>query len=215
MKFRNRNQSTFGTSCLREYALLVRDIRPGDHVLDLGAHVGSFSVRAAELGANVRSYEPDPDNYALLVENTVGLAVQANQLAVTADGRDVQLYRTNTPLEVSANAGQSVLPGRRTHVSDTLRSVSFQSVLEAGPVDLLKVDVEGAELEYDWSLIPRSVRFLAVEFHACHCERAYGNRDTLVSSVERLLATGFTCSKRLDPRNWDGWLQRSFVLRRL
>ncbi len=34
------------------------DIRPGDRVLDIGANVGAFCIRAARLGGRVTAVEP-------------------------------------------------------------------------------------------------------------------------------------------------------------
>lgn len=53
-----------------DYRLEVQHVR-GGIVIDVGANVGAFSVLAAKLGAAaVHAYEPDPTNYALLLENT-------------------------------------------------------------------------------------------------------------------------------------------------
>ena len=46
-----------------------RVLRPGDLFLDVGANVGSYTIWAGELGADVIALEPAPDTYALLLEN--------------------------------------------------------------------------------------------------------------------------------------------------
>jgi FkbM family methyltransferase len=46
--------------------LMVRLVEPGDLVLDLGAHVGSFSLAAAAAGCRVIAVEASPANAALL-----------------------------------------------------------------------------------------------------------------------------------------------------
>jgi predicted RNA methylase len=45
------------------------DIREGDTVVDLDAHIGDFTVFAAKNNAFVYSYEPEPRNFALLTVN--------------------------------------------------------------------------------------------------------------------------------------------------
>src|ERR1700761_5270058 len=47
---------------------LLSLIRPGDAVLDLGAHHGSFAVPACVLGADVTAVEGSPRNVAVLGE---------------------------------------------------------------------------------------------------------------------------------------------------
>ena len=39
-------------------------------ILDIGAHIGGFAIAAAERGARVWRFEPDPENVRLLIENT-------------------------------------------------------------------------------------------------------------------------------------------------
>ena len=45
-------------------------LKPGDVVVDLGANVGFFTRRAAEIGAKVISVEGSPEIFSCLVENT-------------------------------------------------------------------------------------------------------------------------------------------------
>src|SRR5690348_11173178 len=51
----------------------VAALRPGDNAVDLGAHVGEFTVRMAATGATVHAFEPLPDAFAQLVANTAAL----------------------------------------------------------------------------------------------------------------------------------------------
>lgn len=56
----------------KEYALLDRFLRPGDWALDIGANVGHYTMRMAELvgrTGRVIAVEPVPDTFALLAEN--------------------------------------------------------------------------------------------------------------------------------------------------
>jgi FkbM family methyltransferase len=62
-----------------EYALLPRLISCGDWVLDVGANVGHYTLRAAELVGHqgrVIALEPVPETFALLAANTAVSALQ-------------------------------------------------------------------------------------------------------------------------------------------
>lgn len=53
----------------------------GDVVLDIGAHIGLFCIRAAERGCRVFAYEAHPENYALAAENIRSSGVERVQLS--------------------------------------------------------------------------------------------------------------------------------------
>ena len=55
--------------------MLLRAVAPGATVLDLGAHIGSFSVAAAARGYHVIAVEAGADNVELLKESVRSHAV--------------------------------------------------------------------------------------------------------------------------------------------
>ena len=59
------------TAILDRYSLpgLV-EIRPGDHVIDVGANVGEFSIAAGAICGRVTAFEPDRDLHPALSRNT-------------------------------------------------------------------------------------------------------------------------------------------------
>lgn len=62
---------------IRLARFLIRQLNPGDHFLDIGAHYGYFSLLAAELTGNtgrVVSFEPAQKSFTLLQENTAALS---------------------------------------------------------------------------------------------------------------------------------------------
>jgi FkbM family methyltransferase len=79
------------------YLAQAAAFRPGDVAIDVGAHVGVFSICLARKFPFLKVYalEPDPQNYEFLEHNIalngVTNVVPLNR-AVTGDGRGVQLY---------------------------------------------------------------------------------------------------------------------------
>jgi FkbM family methyltransferase len=162
--------------------LFATTLRPGMAVLDVGAHIGYFSLVAARhVGPTGRvwSFEPDPANRASLECNVDanGMAdrVFVVPLAVASAVGESTLYR------VAGDTGSStVYP--RTETGDERIAVNTTS-LDAWadsegwpPIDLVKVDAEGADgavLAGMTELVKRNPNIVAVlEFHADALEAA-------------------------------------------
>jgi len=124
--------------------------RPGETVLDCGAHQGLFTLRAAARVApngRVISVEAYPPNAAILKSNTArsgGGRVTVVEAAALSKPGEIELYVTD-----EASGGQTTVPtaGRG---AIRVRARTLDDILaEAGAPhpDLIKVDVEGAALE--------------------------------------------------------------------
>ena len=120
------------------------DIRPEDRVLDIGANVGAFCLRAARLSMHVTAVEPVAAD--LLQEN------------VRLNHADVQIIRgalgNGMPAEIAWDECRCMSP------TYTLRDLIFL----AGGCDFLKCDCEGAE----WQIDPRDldgIQRIEMELH--------------------------------------------------
>jgi FkbM family methyltransferase len=125
--------------CLYQYRTIV----------DIGAHVGSFAVYAAQLcpDASIYCYEPEARNFSFLKKN-IGL----NRLEgrVTAVQCAVASHNGRRDLAVSGsllNSFHIMAPGAGCETVDctTLSEILASQGLET--VDLLKMNCEGAEYE--------------------------------------------------------------------
>jgi FkbM family methyltransferase len=133
-------------------------------IVDVGAHIGMASILFAIQypAARIIAIEPEPSNFAALVRNTTP-------------------YKTITPIhaalwredgEVFLGASQAHPKGAFQLVKDgglQVRAVTMDTVMrETGidSIDLLKVDIEGAEIEI-FKSCPwiRKVRVLTIELH--------------------------------------------------
>jgi FkbM family methyltransferase len=143
-------------------------------IIDLGAHIGLatlfFAIRCPK--ARIASVEPHPANYQMMTENlrpliTAGKCVPI-PAAVWSTERWLQpdptrpLERFNAFAVQESNGGQEgSLRVEGMSVPAIMKKASFDTV------DLMKVDIEGSEVELfrkntDWLA---SVRALAIEFH--------------------------------------------------
>ncbi len=173
------------------YGLGAVPFAPGDHVVDIGAHVGMFSIYLAKRHpeVSITAFEPDPVNFrrlrANLARNAVS-CVRAVRRAVTGDGRAFPMW---APAGNSGGAGgyYRETDGFRRSVAD---SCTLSEILDGYGIarcKLLKIDCEGAEHEIlrDEDAL-RRIDYLAGEFHTNRVlrERAYTN-DALLEIVAR------------------------------
>jgi FkbM family methyltransferase len=133
-----------------ETKLFEQSITEGMTVVDIGANIGYYTLLAANLSGNkgkVFAFEPEPNNYALLVRN-----IELND------------YRNVTPIRmaVSSRIGEAslflnretgahgFLPDREGVVGiTTVETTSLDEYFKGRehPIDVIKIDVEGSELE--------------------------------------------------------------------
>jgi len=122
----------------------------GMNCIDIGAHVGYFTLLMAGLAGNsgrVLAFEPAAENYNLLVAN-IKLNnfknVSAIQKAVSDRTGQAKLYLNEL------NSGENTLYGHGNDYTESIavHTVSIDEFLhgETYPVDIIKIDVEGGEL---------------------------------------------------------------------
>lgn len=144
------------------FSEVLKDTRAGDLCIDLGANVGTYTLRMAETGADVISFEPDPGAYAVLEKATAGRPnVTLIHKAAGHQEDRLALYRS---AKWSSDA-----PGAHTESSSLVNPlgpedgsnavmvevVDFIAFLEAldRDVRIIKMDIEGAE----WALMRRLI----------------------------------------------------------
>ena len=148
--------------------LLRRPIR----VLDIGAHVGSFSCRLGQLhpGAVVDAYEPAPDTFQFLRAN-----IEANGLADRVTAHEAALAgETGRSMLDQAGRGSGMnrlaTAGQDGEGTAAVRTVSFDDAVGLhGPVDFVKMDCEGGEYDLVYASTReswQSVHRLVLEYHA-------------------------------------------------
>ncbi len=149
-------------------------------ILDLGANTGIASRYFLNLypSAYLVAVEPDPSNFDLLCRNLSGLPnVKPIRAAVWTHDGEIQLFDPGIGawgLQVSENTTSSA-------PSLSVPAISLPSLLRefpSGQIDLLKIDIEGAEkelLENADSWMP-AVNAIVIELHDRYkpgCGRAF------------------------------------------
>jgi FkbM family methyltransferase len=135
---------------LRIHRLLDRFVEPGSTVVDVGANIGYNAIHAARRAGprgRVVALEPTPDNLEVLRRNVAaaGLAnVTIEPVAAGSLAAERDLF-----VRGAKSAVNSLFPTScYAAVTDVLRvPVVPLDALVAGDVDVVKIDVEGAELD--------------------------------------------------------------------
>lgn len=132
-----------------ETSLFKQNIKKGDVILDIGAHIGYYTLIAADIVGDkgkVYAFEPDPRNFTLLErniqENGYKNVVLINKAVADRTG-NLRLF-LNTE-----NTGDH----RIYKVSDKRRSIKIQSITlddffkdKNKKVDMIKMDIQGSEV---------------------------------------------------------------------
>jgi FkbM family methyltransferase len=169
-------------------------------IIDGGAHIGLASLFFARRypGATIHAFEADPAIAALLASNTSALGLRNVQVhaqalwtstngvafATTAD--DSGHVTVRTPAPPAQPSPSSLLSSPRRHGAATIvPSVRLRDLLEQETVDLLKLDIEGAEFavlrDCDGAL--RRVRNILIEVH--RFRDSDGHLGELLAVLER------------------------------
>jgi FkbM family methyltransferase len=191
--------------------VMVRDdygpIVPGSVVLDIGANVGVFAMKAAREGAaSVYCIEPNPTTLAALRATVDSLPRSSG---VTIDDRAIWTRDGETlfmPAASSPAASASVASHGPSQIA--VRTVALSTVFAALPeqVDVVKMDCEGAEYPVILNSEPEiwnRVRELRMEYHN-------GRVDELL----RHLALGGLHLVKHTPAKVDGQETGTLLLRR-
>ena len=136
----------------QETAFITNNLKPGDVFVDVGAHVGYYSLLAAKLvgeTGKVIAVEPNPPTIVRL-EKDIALNpfqnILVQKVACTEAETTMKFYQA--PLE---NTGESSMnkANAKEGTEITVRGVPLDKIVQdlgIKRVDVVKIDVEGAEM---------------------------------------------------------------------
>lgn len=123
----------------------------GKHIIDIGAHIGSFSIQLTKMlppDAKIVSIEPSPDNFLLLKRNVLLNNLRQNfvlkMLAISSNKGVGTLFISSD--NTGGNKLDMIEPSSKETVEvavDTLEAIADE--FGDDTIDLLKIDVEGSE----------------------------------------------------------------------
>lgn len=117
------------------------DIDPQGTVVDIGGHIGSFTLKACDNGCDVYTFEPT-QNYKKIKNNLKlnGFKAKVFNKAVVGKKRKFTMSWNE------ANTGSS----RETDGGYEVETITFDEVMDmVDHVDVLKLDCEGTEHEFN------------------------------------------------------------------
>lgn len=187
---------------------------PGAVLIDVGAHIGTFTLLgAARVGPSgkVIAFEPNPETLVKLRSNieasNAASIVTVEPIACTDKDQQLTLYADR-----GSNTGASSLSEKNAEAFDvapkpySVRGRPIDDVVnELGltRVDAIKIDVEGAEVGVLRGAIKTLEKFhpkVVIEID----ERQLAAFDTKPSDVTGLLTqAGYQESRRIDDTDWE------------
>lgn len=192
-------------------AALLSKLGPGSTFIDVGAHIGYYSLMAAAAvgpQGRVIAVEPNPETLSYLNENvreSKATSIKVWPVACAEEESTLQLY-----LAPSGNTGETSLSkanasqeGQST-VSYPVRARPLDAIAtetNIGRVDVIKIDVEGAELK----VLKGAVRTLAQYRPLLIIEMVPHQLEAMGTSVEEvkrfLSVSGYVESRHIDDLN--------------
>ena len=186
---------------IHDHTVHPRYLGTRSQVLDLGANYGLFAKAiTARFGCRCIAVEPSPEPFAAIAETPLISKLQAAAASksgtvpfhIATDSVFSSLYPTSSVI--------GVIEVRAFSLPDLF------DLVEVRPLDLLKMDIEGAEIEL-LNTCPRSIlqqiRQISVDFHD-HCDLTPVSEVS--STLARLHKLGFFSVRMSRQGHHDTWL---------
>jgi FkbM family methyltransferase len=143
-------------------------IKPSDTIVDIGAHIGTFSVYAAQKATSgkVFAYEPDLKNFKLLKKNKNINKLKNLHVFNVGVMDKVRQNRLNLWRRNSANHSIYASDSKKYTV---FKSTTLEKIMaKTGKINYLKIDSEGAEYPILFGTNPKvftKIDKIIVEYH--------------------------------------------------
>ncbi len=191
-RFRIFRKTFTDVKLINGHYVFVKDLNDNSLVIDLGASNGIFSAEITKLYNNTcYAIEPNVELYKNLNQENI---ISLNYAISNSDG-PIDFYISNN-YEASSilNDFENIWKSEK---KITVQGITFKSLLDIlkidnKKIDLLKVDIEGAELDLIESLTNnevKNIKQITIEFHDWLNKNLY---DRTVGAITKLISLGFT-----------------------
>lgn len=192
-----------------KFKFLQRWIKPGSTVLDIGAHIGLFTIFLAQMTGNrgkVLSFEPSSQNFSILQEtirlNAMEGVCEAYQEAVAESAGRMKLYVTDN---FASNANTLSAGGESAAGFETISAINLDAErFSQYQVSALKIDAEGAEIDIfkgGLHFFERNRPACTVEIHPMQIAANKQHVDELIAIADRLGYSFFSNDNPVD-KSW-------------
>lgn len=193
----SRTLMLFGEREMEHKVMLEQVLKPGMTVLDIGANIGYYALMELKLigkGGTLMAVEPSPSNVALLKRNLElngyqGIEVRNAAVSDTPGTRTFFLSEMSNLNTFHDNGTGSLhLSGKTVDVE----TVTVPQVAAGRKLDLIRMDVEGHEVEVINGLLPaieagEQAPMIIFETHLSR----YGAEHDMEAPLRRLFAQGY------------------------
>lgn len=182
------------------YNFLKEQVKPGMHIIDVGAHLGLFSSVCSQLAGpegKIVCFEPTPETFKLL-QQTLGLNQCSNVTAVQAAVSDKEGMATFYVSETAGCNSNSLVKNKLGGTSQaydvrlmTLDGITADYLLKPS---LVKIDAEGAELDVLKGGVTTFKKYKPILILGLHPAFIKAKNDSLASIWDVLIDCGYEIS---------------------
>lgn len=179
-----------------EIAFMIKSLRSGDTAVDIGAHKGAYTYwmqKAVGRKGQVFSFEPQPVLAAYLeaMRASLGLDhVRIEEMGISSKTGNDELFVPGLGASPSATLDHPQVTTSGSKLDIRIESLdNYFKEMERGPIRLIKVDVEGHELN-----VFRGAERILSEDHPTlifECESRHHSDDSIYDVFKYLEKRGF------------------------
>ena len=139
----------FGAHTRPELCMVIDFIRPGETIIDVGGHIGTFAIPfwiKAQPGGTVTSFEANPKTFELLKHN-----IAQNSSGVKAvccgisDSKGPHYLKDRGKRSVTNSGGDYLVAEENGTFDYVIELVKIDDIAKSH-IDIIKIDVEGMEI---------------------------------------------------------------------